>query len=66
MAMPTTKITIDESGNQILHSVGPAATPLPPSAGQPVSSLSAGNRNAVHGQVNATSIVQGPVFDNPA
>lgn len=61
-------INSDNSGNQVKFR-NPANHPLPTSAGQAVtaSTKSAGQPNAVvHGQVNSTGTVRGPVFDNPA
>lgn len=61
-------INSDNSGNQVKFR-NPASHPLPTSAGQAVtaSTKSAGQPNAVvHGQVNSTGTVRGPVFDNPA
>lgn len=62
--MAETKITINVSGNQTLHS-NPAVLPLPVSAGVPVAAATkiAGNPNgSAHGQVGSTSVV----FHNPA
>ncbi len=62
--MAQTKITINTSGSQVLHS-NPAIHPLPPNAGIPVAAAvkTAGNPNGnAQGQVASTSIV----FSNPA
>jgi len=63
--MPNTKVTSDNSGNQVLHSTGPATVYAPPSTGQPIAITNAGNRNEVHGQILTGSVVYGPVLDNP-
>jgi len=63
--MADTKITIDNSGNQIKHSTGPATVFSPPSTAQPIAITSAGSRNEVHGQILTGGVVYGPVFDNP-
>lgn len=63
--MPDTKITDDNSGNQVRHS-NPATHPLPTSAGQTVTVVKGGNTPAVHGQVSGGgTTIYGPVFDNP-
>lgn len=65
--MADKQITIDGSGNQVKHSPA-GTTPLPPSAGLPVTATvkTVGNPNAtVHGQVNAGGVIYGPIFDNP-
>lgn len=63
--MPDTKITTDNSTNQIRHS-NPAVSPLPASAGQAIVVTKGGNIPSVHGQVSAGGVnIFGPVFDNP-
>jgi hypothetical protein len=62
--MSDSKITIDNSANQIVYH-NPAIHPLPVSAGQPITATTkpVGQPNAVvHGQVSGTTVV----IDNPA